>query len=67
MLADKLHNLGSMLADLEAGQDLWARFHSPPEKILWYYREMLAAAFQNDARLAGLAQECADLIARLSS
>lgn len=66
VLADKLHNLGSMVEDLEAGQELWARFNSPPEKILWYYREMVATAFQDDPRLGGLAQECAELIARLS-
>lgn len=65
VLADKLHNLGSMVEDLDAGQDLWARFNSPPEKILWYYREMVTAAFQDEPRLAELAQECVRLIARL--
>ena len=66
VLADKLHNLGSMLLDLEAGQDLWSRFNSPRDRVLWYYRAMIAAAFQDDARLTGLATECTALIDRLS-
>ncbi len=65
-LADKLHNLGSMVEDLEAGQDLWARFNSPPEKILWYYREMIIAADQGDPRLSEMASECRTLIERLA-
>lgn len=67
VLADKLHNLGSMVEDLEAGQDLWTRFNSPPEKILWYYREMIAAAEQGDPRLAALAEECTVLVERLTA
>lgn len=66
VLADKLHNLGSMLEDLEAGQDLWARFNSPLEKILWYHREMIAVAEQGDPRLSELASECRVLIERLA-
>lgn len=66
VLADKLHNLGSMIVDLESGHDLWCRFSAPRERILWYYREMVAAAFQEDLRLASLADECQKLIARLS-
>ena len=43
-LADKLHNARSMLFDLRAGHDVWARFRAPQEDQLWYYRS-LAAAF----------------------
>ena len=66
VLADKLHNLGSMVVDLDSGQDLWSRFNAPRERMLWYHREMVAAAFQDDPRLASLAAECQQLIARLA-
>lgn len=37
--ADKLHNLQSMVADLETvGTGLWARFNAAPDDIAWYYR-----------------------------
>lgn len=65
VLADKLHNLGSMLVDLEGGADLWSRFNAPPDRILWYHREMIAAAEQGDPRLAELARECRSFIEQL--
>lgn len=43
-LADKLHNVRSILFDLRAGEDVFARFSASREETLWYYRE-LAAAF----------------------
>ena len=67
VLADKLHNLGSMVFDLDNGEELWSRFTSSPERTLWYYREMIAAAEQGDPRLAGLASECRALIERLAA
>lgn len=66
-LADKLHNLGSMLTDLDAGADLWSRFNAPPDRVLWYHRAMIAAAFQADARLTGLAEECSRLVEHLAT
>lgn len=67
VLADKLHNLGSMVVDLDCGADLWSRFNAPPERILWYHREMVAAAEQADSRLSSLATECRLLIDRLAT
>ena len=67
VLADKLHNLGSMEVDLVQGEDLWSRFNAPPDRILWYHREMVAAAEQGDPRLAKLATECRTLIDRLDA
>lgn len=67
VLADKLHNLGSMLEDLARGVDLWSRFNAPPERILWYYHEMVAVAEHGDSRLAPLAAECRSLIERLDA
>ena len=44
-LADKTHNVGSIIADLQAvGEAVWQRFTAPKEGTLWYYRA-LADAF----------------------
>ena len=67
VLADKLHNLGSMVVDLEGGADLWSRFNAPPDRILWYHREMIAAASQGEPRLAVLAAECFALVEHLAT
>ncbi|MFM9966225.1 MAG: HD domain-containing protein [Planctomycetaceae bacterium] len=64
-LADKLHNLGTMVFDLETDPDLWSHFNAPRDRLCWYYREMIAAAFQEDARLAVLARECSMLVEQL--
>lgn len=66
VLADKLHNLGSMLVDLEGGADLWPRFSASPDRVLWYHREMIAAAEQSEPRLRVLADECRKMIERLA-
>lgn len=50
VLADKLHNLGSMLFDLEDGQELWSRFSSTPCDMIWYHREIVAAAANVSAK-----------------
>jgi (p)ppGpp synthase/HD superfamily hydrolase len=40
--ADKVHNLGSMLADHEdIGDELWARFNAGKDQQKWWYREVL--------------------------
>jgi guanosine-3',5'-bis(diphosphate) 3'-pyrophosphohydrolase len=44
VLADKLHNLGSMVFDLERGEELWSRFNASPDDLIWYHREIVAAA-----------------------
>ncbi|MSR58906.1 MAG: bifunctional (p)ppGpp synthetase/guanosine-3',5'-bis(diphosphate) 3'-pyrophosphohydrolase [Planctomycetaceae bacterium] len=64
-LADKLHNLTTMLFDLTAGVDVWKRFNAPREQILWYHRVLADAAGQGDPRLERLAAQCHSLIARL--
>ena len=40
---DKLHNARAIVADLRAGQDVFARFTAGKEGTLWYYRELVAA------------------------
>ncbi|HVV99598.1 MAG TPA: HD domain-containing protein [Planctomycetaceae bacterium] len=66
VLADKLHNLGTMLFDLEAGETLWERFTSSPADMVWYHTEMIAAAAGGDAALAPLANECREMLARVA-
>ena len=40
--ADALHNIRSIIADLQSvGPALWERFKRGPEPTLWYYREIL--------------------------
>lgn len=42
--ADKLHNLRSILDDLERhGEQLWQRFKGGKDGSLWYYREIIDA------------------------
>jgi hypothetical protein len=50
-LADKLHNAGAILFDLQVvGDELWSRFAAGRDEVLWYYGA-LADAFE--ARDAG--------------
>lgn len=67
VLADKLHNVGTMLYDLEEGAALWTRFNASPEQILWYHRSMLEAADQGETQLAKLAGACREALAALQS
>jgi hypothetical protein len=46
-VADLLHNLMSLLTDLEGNDDgraVWERLNAPPERQLWYYSMVLGAA-----------------------
>ena len=65
ILADKLHNLGSMVFDLRGGERLWDRFNAPPDRVLWYLREMVAAAHQHEPILDGLARQCRHFVDEL--
>lgn len=52
-VADLLHNLMSLITDLELGDDeqvVWERLNAPPDRQVWYYTEVLRAARR---RLAG--------------
>lgn len=70
-LADKLHNLSTILYDLEQGDSLaardaiWSRFNAPRADLSWYYRFMIAAAEGSSPELAGLAADCHTLLAKL--
>jgi (p)ppGpp synthase/HD superfamily hydrolase len=40
-LADKLHNLRTIVTDLEIGQEVWTRFTAGPAEQAWYFRALL--------------------------
>ena len=65
-LADKLHNLQSMVADHDAiGDELWQRFNTDAGQIRWYYESMLTATNGDDPRITRLQNECRQLMQRL--
>jgi hypothetical protein len=65
-LADKLHNLETMLHDLGEGTIAFSAFRAPPERVVWYYEQMLAAAGSgNEPELAGLVGACESALGRL--
>ncbi|HWE35601.1 MAG TPA: HD domain-containing protein [Isosphaeraceae bacterium] len=56
ILADKLHNLLSIQADLADGLPVWSRFNADRDRVLWYYRRSIAVADRgDDPRLKALA------------
>ena len=65
MAADKVHNAGSILADLdEHGDAVWERFSAVPGEQLWYYRSLAGALGRLlpgplTARLAAAAEDLA--------
>ena len=67
VLADKLHNLGCMVYDLDSGEELWSRFGAAPDRVLWYHREMIAIAAGNDDQLQDLAANCRNLLKTLEA
>lgn len=65
--ADKLHNLLSIHADLDAlGDELWGRFNSGKERQLWWYRSVADLVQE---RLPGnpLGEELARQVERLEA
>ncbi len=67
--ADLLHNLGSMVYDLDRAVDpalVWDRFNAPPQRQLWYFRTLLGALSARLGERHALCLELADLIARMT-
>jgi (p)ppGpp synthase/HD superfamily hydrolase len=63
-LADKLHNMRTIVVDYrDVGESLWDRFNSDRDGVLWYYRS-LAAAFVR-LRPGALATELTESVAEL--
>jgi (p)ppGpp synthase/HD superfamily hydrolase len=69
-LADKLHNLATMVFDLEIDRTAWKRFKSKPEEAIWYYRAVADLANHNaadDERVQQLAAEVRRLVDAVDS
>jgi len=66
LLADKLHNLHSILFDLEReGRTVWARFNAPPERIFWYHQQMFQAAPRDSELHRILHAACEETLTKL--
>jgi (p)ppGpp synthase/HD superfamily hydrolase len=65
-LADKLHNLTSILVDLQDGRPVWSLFNADRAQVLWYYGACIAAYEGGDPRLAALAASCREVLAAVS-
>ena len=63
-MADKLHNLRSILADYHRGDlDIWSKFKGGREGILWYYSSLIEISRQAGSNY--LAKECDRTIKQL--
>lgn len=67
ILADKLHNLLSMVCDLRDGRDVWSLFHADRDSVLWYYRTAIDSFGQGTPPLERLAGECRAMLARIEA
>jgi (p)ppGpp synthase/HD superfamily hydrolase len=65
-LADKLHNLETMLLDLASGVIRFEDFGAPAERLIWYYEQIMDAA-TGSARVGPLSEACDNAIERLRS
>ena len=65
-LADKVHNVGTLLDDLEEDPSVWKRFNSPPAEQLWYHNAVLEA-IGDEPELKCLKQEYRTLLDRLAT
>lgn len=64
-LADKIHNAGSILRDLQAeGESVWQRFTGERDGSLWYYRA-LVQAFRARSRFTALVAELDRVVSEL--
>jgi hypothetical protein len=67
--ADLLHNLGSMVYDLDRAAVpalVWDRFNAPPQRQLWYFRTLLGAISARLGEGHSLCRELENLIARMT-
>jgi guanosine-3',5'-bis(diphosphate) 3'-pyrophosphohydrolase len=66
-LADKLHNLLSIAADLAMGLPVWTLFHADRDSVLWYYRTAVDSLGHGDPRLDTLAFQCRGVLAGIEA
>ena len=67
VLADKLHNLASIVLDLEEGRPVWSAFNAGRDDVIAYYRSTLATCGGGDTRIEVLSQQVTMLLDRLTS
>lgn len=67
VLADKLHNLLTIAADLRDGRPVWPLFNAGREDVIWYYRTAVDRLGQGatDSRLETLAVRCREVLAEI--
>ncbi|MGE3314613.1 MAG: HD domain-containing protein, partial [Planctomycetaceae bacterium] len=67
-LADKLHNIESLLWDLEQdGPGVWERFNALPDRLLTYHRAVVSACNHGEPELRPLVDACNSAITRLEA
>ncbi len=68
-LADKVHNLHSLLTGLARdGEDMWSHFRGSPREILWYYTSLFEVFSQNpEPRIQSLLKRFEQLVKELQS
>lgn len=64
-LADKLHNLTTILFDLQSGEPVWERFNAAPDRIFWYHETLIERLPQGDPDLEMLARHAHDVLEKL--
>ena len=64
VLADKIHNLGTLADDLAVDPNAWTRFNAAPRQTLWYYEAMFELA-HDEPRLQVFSQTGSELLERL--
>lgn len=68
VLADKLHNLISIAADLREGRSVWPLFHADRTQVLWYYRTLIdQLGADGGPRLESLARRCLEVLAEVET
>lgn len=68
LLADKLHNLQTMLLDQDGNDQFWDRFNAGGDRILWYYRTIVGVAAKDQPEsIQKLAEECFQVIEELEA
>ena len=65
-LADKIHNMQSIVFDLANNINAWSVFSAPPEEVVWYYRQALDACNPEAPQLTPLVNIARRLIGELT-
>jgi (p)ppGpp synthase/HD superfamily hydrolase len=60
---DKLHNARSIVSDIRAGHDVFARFNAGRDGTLWYYQSLAEAISSRLGKSAPIARELTSAVA----